>query len=108
MSRISELGPALSQLASDLAGVGDELDKATAEIINALSNQEVPADAQVQLDKLKALSDRLKSSATVLDDLNPDATTAPGSPVAESPVAAAEEPPTAGSGETSGESGSPT
>jgi DNA repair ATPase RecN len=62
----------LTELNGILQALGDKLDKATAEIIaaidalkKALSDVELPADAQASLDRLTA-------AAQVLDDLNPD------------------------------------
>ena len=76
----------IKDLAGILQGVKDELDKATTEIVNkiadlenALSNTEIPADAQAVIDGLKA-------DAKALDDIVPDPTPAPAeAPPTEAP-----------------------
>lgn len=96
MSKLSQLGPALIALGADLTAVAEQLDKSTQEIVNAVSNVDLPGEAQAALDNLSALSGRLKTAAQGLDDLNPDA---------EPPVATEGKAETAGTTDATGPSG---
>lgn len=71
--KLSELKLVLDGISDSLVAISDQLAKATDEIIAALSNVEIPADASATLDGLKALAATLKAEAQKLDDLNADA-----------------------------------
>ena len=57
----------VSELAAKLTALSDQLTKAKAEIVAALADVELPAEATAALDKLTTISQ-------AIDDLNKDAT----------------------------------
>ncbi len=68
------LATALGTISDALTGVGDQLTKATAEIVAEIANAggTTPAvDAAVA--KLQGVADALKTASQALDDLNSDA-----------------------------------
>lgn len=82
--RLQPIVDGLKATSDGLTDVGTQITKATAEIIAALANTQIPEDAKAKLDSLSALGDALKTQAAglktasqALDDLNPDTPPAP-------------------------------
>lgn len=64
-----------AELAAQLTSIGDELDKAQAEIVAAIQAlKDALAAAGSTTPEVDAAVTRLEGSAKALDDLNPDAT----------------------------------
>ena len=67
-----------AQLAAQLSAIGDELDKATAEIVAAIQAlKDALAAAGGTTPEVDAAVTRLEGGAKSLDDMNPDAVTPP-------------------------------
>ncbi len=67
-----------AELAAKLTSIGDELDKAKAEIVAAIQAlKDALASAGATTPEVDAAVVRLEGSAQALDDLNPDATPTP-------------------------------
>jgi ABC-type transporter Mla subunit MlaD len=70
----AELATALAGIGTALTGVGTQLEKATNEIVVAISNAGVTSPAvDAAVANLQAVSTALATAAQTLDDLNPDA-----------------------------------
>ena len=70
----AQLAAALGTVASSLTAVGQQLDKATQEIVTAVQNAgNTSPEVDAALEQLTAVSTALSAAAQGLDDLNPDA-----------------------------------
>lgn len=73
MAKLSTLEGKLDNIVTALNGVGEQLNKAKAEIIAALGDVEIPSGAMLKLDALDVLAVNLRAASQALDDLNADA-----------------------------------
>lgn len=73
LMKLNELAGKVTEVSTALNAVGDQLTKATAEIIASLENVEIPAEAQAALDGLAGIGVNLKAASQKLDDITPDA-----------------------------------
>ena len=82
MSKLSELSAQLTPIVDALGTVGTQLEKATAEILAAVTGNdpEVPAEVTDKIAALGSIATALKAAAQKLDDLNTDAPTEPPTP----------------------------
>lgn len=72
------LATALGGVSDSLTSVGDQLAKATAEIVTAVANAGATTpEVNAAVTKLQGLASALATAAQTLDDLNPDGTVAP-------------------------------
>jgi len=70
----AELKTALETIGTALSGVAAQLDKATNEIVIAISNQgNTTPEVDAALAGLQAVATALSAASQTLDDLNPDA-----------------------------------
>ncbi|MBE7420674.1 MAG: hypothetical protein HS128_23505 [Ideonella sp.] len=74
----TELKTALDSIAAALGAVASQLDKATNEVIVAISNAgNTTPEVDAAVANLQQVASALKTATQTLDDLNPDAPAAP-------------------------------
>ncbi len=81
MAKVDEVQAQLDTITTGLGAVGDQLTKATNEIVaeiqalkDQIANADVPQGIVDRVDALAAKVEALKPVAQALDDLNPDVT----------------------------------
>lgn len=70
--KIAELNAALGGIVTQLNDVGTQLEKAKGEILTALTDVEVPAEAAEKIEALAGIATALKTASQALDDIKPD------------------------------------
>ena len=88
MAKLSELGAALTPIVDALNGVGAQLEKATAEILAAVTGNdpEVPAEVTDKIVALGTIATALKAASQKLDDLNTDTPAPEPAPTEPTPI----------------------